>query len=83
MIVEAGAVAEPMAPRSREKGMGSRKTNAMTRKTSRVFSQAPQFEVFPDPEGDEGESYVGDEVHAVLHRFRDQIEDAGTDKDTG
>ena len=65
MIVEAGAVAEPMAPRSREKGMGSRKTNAITRKTSRAaindsktvristlrpfFRRRPSLKYFPTP----------------------------------
>ena len=40
IMVEAGAVADPMAPSSREKGMDSRNTKAMTRKMSTAAVRA-------------------------------------------
>lgn len=98
-MVDAGAVADPMAPSKRQKGMGRWKIKAMEAVTQHGGSQrfkqgedddfAPagpqggQFEIPPHAKGDEGEGHIGDKLHVLYNLAGDQVQYVGPDQHAG
>lgn len=97
-MVEAGAVADPMAPAA-GKGDGQpehkghdqedehRRRQGLEHREDQhlppVLPQPGEPEILPHAESDEGQGHVGDEIHPLDHVLRDQVQEIGPDENAG